>query len=425
MKKLISMLLALAMVLSLSSAFAEPVEVKFFGLKIEIDPALQEYATWYNEQHPDVKVTIESLGGGADYGAVLKTKNQAGELPQIIQIEGEAGYNDWKDHIVTLDDMEFVKKTTLGYTDAEGHVVGMPVGIEGYGLAYNKDLLDKAGIDPATLNTRANIQAAFEKLDSMKEELGIDYVVSAAGSIAGGMWWSMGQHIWSTYFSAGLEYGDRSVIDMAKEGKVDEARLKEFAEYVALLYKYANPDVLKNGDYNAQITPFADQKCVFVCQGNWIDPNMKDLKAEFNMGFAPHAFLNDVEDNGIQINPPSWYLVTNTGTEEQIKAAKAFLDSFVATKEGQSFFTEKAGMVPAFDGFEVKPSGKLSLDLMEKNSKGGNHAWHFGEQPSGFGQNIVGPIMDLYADDPQNVDVDALAKDLADAVAQMPKLLKK
>lgn len=142
------------------------------------------------------------------------------------------------------------------------------------------------------------------------------------------------------------------------------------------------------------------------------------------MGFAPHAFLS-TEDNGIQLNPPSWYLVTNTGTEAQIKAAKDFLDSFVTTKEGQEFMVVKAGMVPAFSGVELKPEGKLSLDLIAKNERGGNHNWFFGELPSGFGQNVVGPIMDLYAQDPANIDVDALYNDLKGAIEKIPELNKK
>lgn len=424
MKKLLSIVLAVMLVLGMSSALAEDVVVKMFGLKIEIDPALQEYAKWYNEQNPGVKVEVESLGGGADYGAVLKSKNQAGELPQIIQVEGKSGYNDWKDYAVSLDDAKFVEKTTLSYKNDKGEVVGFPVAIEGYGLAYNKDILDKAGIDPETLNTRQNIQAAFEKLDGMKAELGLDAVVAGATSLTGGMWWSIGQHVFSSYFSAGLEYGDRKIMDLAEEGKVDEERLKEFAEYVALLMKYSEPTILSTGDYNAQVTAFANGKTAFVTQGNWADPTLKELGAAFEMGFAPHAFLS-TEDNGIQLNPPSWYLVTNTGTEAQIKAAKDFLDSFVTTKEGQEFMVVKAGMVPAFSGVELKPEGKLSLDLIAKNERGGNHNWFFGELPSGFGQNVVGPIMDLYAQDPANIDVDALYNDLKGAIEKIPELNKK
>ncbi len=424
MKKLLSILLAAMLLLGMSSAMAEEVVVNFFGLKIEIDAALKEYAEQYNAAHPGVKVVIENIGGGADYGSVLKSKNQAGELPQILQIEGKAGYMDWKDYAVVLNDEAFVKNTTLSYVNEEGNVVGFPVAIEGYGLAYNKDMLDKAGIDPATLNTRQNIQAAFEKLDSMKAELGIDAVVSAAASLTGEMWWSMGQHVFSTYLSGGLPYGDRSVMDMALEGKVDEARMKEFAEYVALLMKYSDHTILSTGNYDAQIRAFATGKTAFLTQGNWADPNLKELGATFTMGYAPHAFLS-TEDNGIQLNPPSWYLVTNTGTEAQIKAAIDFLNSMATTPEGQEYMVKKAGMVPAFSGIELKPEGQLSLDLMAKNEAGGNHNWFFGELPSGFGQNVVGPIMDFYAQNPDSIDVDALATDLAGAIAKIPSMLGK
>ena len=46
----------------------------------------------------------------------------------------------------------------------------MPVAVEGYGLAYNKDILDAVGVDPTTLTTLSAYKDAFEKIDAKKDE---------------------------------------------------------------------------------------------------------------------------------------------------------------------------------------------------------------------------------------------------------------
>ena len=54
----------------------------------------------------------------------------------------------WADKIATMNDAEWTQHTSAAYM-VDGNVVGFPVAVEGYGLAYNADILAKAGIDPA------------------------------------------------------------------------------------------------------------------------------------------------------------------------------------------------------------------------------------------------------------------------------------
>lgn len=80
--------------------------------------------------------------------------------------------------------MEFVKDTDFTYTDDEtGTPVGFPYAVEGYGITYNADILEKAGIDPATLINYGPYKAAFEKIDGMKDELGLTSVCAVAARI--------------------------------------------------------------------------------------------------------------------------------------------------------------------------------------------------------------------------------------------------
>ncbi|HPE90161.1 MAG TPA: ABC transporter substrate-binding protein [Spirochaetia bacterium] len=395
---------------------AKDVEVNMFQLKVEIKDALDGYAASYSAAHPGVTVKVETLGGGQDFGGAMKAKAQAGQMPDIFVIEGLGGYNVWKDYIADLSGEPWVKDTDLAMK-VDGKIVGFPVAIEGYGLAYNADILAKAGIDPATLTTRAAYEKAFAKLDSMKKELGISAPVSMAASVAGGMWWVAAQHNLACYWGGGLAFDDTSVIDKALKGELDEARFTQYAKYLQLLYKYADQNILLNGSYDDQVGAFAQGKTAFLHQGNWVDPNLKQLGVTFPIGYAPHAFL-DTEEKGLYLFAPSWYCVNSKSPNAE--AAKAFLTAMATTPEGHDYMVNKAGMIPAFKSVTLKPAGQLSQALMAANAKGGNYGVFFGMLPDGAGQNVFGPIFDLFAQN-QN-DLPRFISDMKKAVANIPNM---
>ncbi len=387
--------------------------VNMFQLKVEIKDAIDAYAAEYSAAHDGVTVKVETLGGGGDYGGALKAKLQSGQMPDIFVIEGQGGYDIWKDYIADLSDQPWVSDTDLAFK-ANGKVVGFPVSIEGYGLAYNADILAKAGIDPATLTTRAAYEKAFKLLDSKKAELGIDAPVAMAASVAGGMWWVAAQHNLAVYWGGGLAFDDTSIIDKALNGELDQERFMQYTKYLQLLFKYADQQILLNGSYDDQVGSFAQGKTAFLHQGNWVDPNLAQLGVDFKVGYAPHAFL-DTEETGLFLFAPSWYVVNSQSPN--LEAAKEFLTSIAMTKEGNEYMVKKAGMIPAFKSVTLKPSGQLSQALMAANAKGGNYGVFFGMLPDGAGQNIFGPIFDLFAQNPDNVD--QFISDMNNAVANL------
>jgi len=424
MKKTVLKALALGMILAAlpGTAFcagkaeeSKDVTVNMFQLKVEIKDAIDGYAAKYSAAHPGVTVKVETLGGGGDYGGAMKAKAQAGQMPDIFMIEGRGGYVIWKDYIADLSDESWVKDTDLSFK-VDGKVVGFPVAIEGYGLAYNADILQKAGIDPAKLTTRAAYENALKLLDSKKAELGIDAPVAMAASVAGGMWWVAGQHNLAAYWGGGLGFNDTSIIEKALKGQLDEARFMEYAKYVQLLFRYADKKILLNGSYDDQVGSFAQGRTAFLHQGNWVDPNLKQLGVTFKIGYAPHAFLT-TEQKGLYLFAPSWYCVN--AKSPNAAAAKAFLTSIATTPEGHDYMVNQAGMIPAFKSVTLKPSGQLSQALMAANAKGGNYGVFFGMLPDGAGQNIFGPIFDLFAQNPDNLD--QFIADMKRAVAGLPK----
>jgi len=365
-------------------------EITLVSNKIEIDEALKGYAAAYEKQN-GVKVNVKSFGGETPYAPNIAAMFNSGSEPEIFVIEGKAGYNDAKrsNRISDLSNEPWVKDTDVAYLDpADGKIIGFPVAIEGWGLGYNKALLAKAGVDPKSMVNIAGMKAAFQKIDSQKKQLGLDAVVSM---VAGpGMTWVTGLHGINAYLTLGLPYNDSTkYIEMLNNGQVDNARLTKFAEYYNMLFKYAIKNTLLTGGYDQQLGDFAVGKTMFIHQGNWIDPTFKQQGVNFEMGYVPHAYLDETTD-GIFVGAPSWYLVN--AKSQGIDEAKKFLIAMSSTPEGQDYMVNKAGMVPAFKSCKLQPAGQFSRAVQEWASQGKIYAWQQNEMPDGFGMNTLGPV---------------------------------
>ncbi|MDO4866520.1 MAG: ABC transporter substrate-binding protein [Clostridia bacterium] len=410
MKKILVLVLALVMALSAMSALAD---ITIVQNKVEIDAALQEYAAEFSKE-AGYNVKVNTIGGSVSYPVGLKAEFQASE-PDIFVIEGPSDYELYKDKIVDMAGDEWTQYTAAAYMDGD-KVVGFPVAVEGYGMAYNADILAKAEIDPATLTNVNAYKAAFEKLDSMKEELGLDAVVSMVAGTAPGMTWVTGLHNFNVYLTVGLDRNDTSIIDQVLEGKVDEERFHKYCEYVALIFQYSDPEMLLNGTQDMQLAAFANGKTAFYHQGNWMDPSLMALNPEFEIAYAPHAFL-DEDTDGILVNPPSWYVVNTNGNVEQ---AVDFLNALATTELGHDYMVNKAAMVPAFTNVELQPTTPLSKSVMDWNAAGKTYSWQQYKLPDGFGMGTLGAIYELLASGA--IDEPTFEQMMKDAIATIPTL---
>ena len=231
MKKFLAIVLALTMVIALAacgvstesaapaassgdSQAAAPAAsgVKLYNGKIEIATALDHAAEVY-EAATGKHVEVESLGGGIDLQAQLKQYWQAGNMPDIFVFEGAPDLANWTGMVVDMKDWAWAKDTDAGYTDDSGAVVGFPYTTEAIGLAYNKSILDKAGVDPKSITGPESMKAAFEAIDAKKDELGITTVIGYCAE-ASSLYWSTGQHLFGQYLDAGLARDDTTYFDL-------------------------------------------------------------------------------------------------------------------------------------------------------------------------------------------------------------------
>ncbi len=370
--------------------------IRLVNGKIEIDAQLKKLAEMYKEE-TGVTVEIESMGGGIDIQGTLKGYYQAGNMPDIFVNGGATDFANWEGMLEDMSGEAWASDTDAAYVDANG-TIGFPYTVEAVGLAYNADILEKAGIDPATLTGPDAIKTAFETLDSKKADLGIDAVVGYCAE-ATNLYWSTGNHVFANYIDGGLDREDTTYIDMLNDGgKLDEARLTDFANFVGLLNQYSDPALLVSGTYDQQILNFASGKYAFVTQGSWIGATMTTADADayaaagnFKVGMIPYAFQDGMDT--ILTNSPSWWAVFSDGNKD---AAKAFLQ-WCSESTAQQVLVEEAGFISPFKSCTYVASDPFAQTIIDYQTAGKTSAWHWLGMKEGLAQNFTGQVFNDYA----------------------------
>jgi raffinose/stachyose/melibiose transport system substrate-binding protein len=398
-RKTIAMLMAMTMVFGLATTVSADTgdTIRLVNGKIEIDAQLKKLAEMYEEE-TGVKVEIESMGGGIDIQGTLKGYYQADNMPDIFVNGGATDFANWEGMLEDMSDQAWASDTEAAYVDEEYGTIGFPYTTEAVGLAYNADILDKAGIDPATLTGPDAIAEAFATLDAQKEDLGIDAVVGYCAE-ATNLYWSTGNHVFANYLDAGLSRDDTTYIDLLNDGgQVDVDRLTDFANFVGILNQYSDPALLVSGTYDQQILNFASGKYAFVTQGSWIGATMTsddaDAYAEagnFKVGMIPYAFEDGIDT--ILTNSPSWWAVYSDGNAEE---AKAFLQ-WCSESEAQQVLVEEAGFISPFESCTYVASDPFAETMVDYISAGKTSAWHWLNMKEGLAQNYTGQVFADYA----------------------------
>lgn len=370
--------------------------IRLVNGKIEVDSQLKKLAEMY-EKATGVHVEIESMGGGIDIQGELKAYYQSDNMPDIFVCGGAADFDNWDGLLQDMSDQEWVKDTDAAFTNDEG-VVGFPYTTEAVGLAYNADILNAAGVDPATITGPESMRKAFETIDAKKDELGLTAVIGYYAEPVN-LYWSTGNHLFGTYLDSGLDREDRTYIDMLNDGgKIDDARFAAFADMVELFNEYADQSLLVSGTYDQQILNFASGKYAFVTQGSWIGATMTgddaDAYAEahnFECGMIPYAFEEGMDT--ILTNSPSWWAVYKDGN---VAEAEAFLQ-WMAGDEAQKVLVMEAGFISPYKSCTYVANDPFAGTISSYTAAGKTSAWHWLEMTDGYSQNYTGQVFADFA----------------------------
>ena len=402
-KKLLSTLLVGAMAASLvacgqpntdqantntadGTATADGSSVRLLNGKPEIDAQLQDLAKLYNEETGNTLV-VETIGGDTNAADELKKMYQADNMPDIFVIEANQA-DTWDGMLADLAGSAWTDKTEFELENDNMGTIGFPYTVEATALGYNADVLEAAGIDPSTLTSPAAYKEAFETLDSKKDELGIKAVLGWCAEPAN-LGWSSGTHVFGQYLDAGLKADDTTYIDLLNDGgQIDKDRMKNFAEFIGMMNKYSDPELLVDGTYDAQVAGFKAGDYAFITQGNWCVTSPDDV--DFECGFAPYAFEDGIDT--IIAGPPSYWVAYNDGN---VDGTKEFFD-WCAGDSAQNILVNDAGLVSPFDDCQYEAVNPFYKSMKSYIDAGKFSGWHTMLKKDGL-QNVTCQVFADYA----------------------------
>ena len=177
MKKLGSLLIVLAMLLSMASLAVaeEPITISimhYMGNQVKLD-AFDEILNKYMETHPNV--TFESqMYSQNDYIAQLPIRIANGDTPDIMMGQ-PTQYSDIIEagKVMDLTGHELITALNLNEGDLKncsynGNVYALPLDFKTYGVIYNKAIFEKYGLTPPTT------QDEFDALCQTLVDNGVD-----------------------------------------------------------------------------------------------------------------------------------------------------------------------------------------------------------------------------------------------------------
>ena len=385
----------------ITEAPAEKIEVNIFQFKVEVKDALESAAKKYMAENPNVELKIQTVGGGDDYGAALRSKFASGNEPTIFNVGGPQDVADWKNKLEDLSDQSWVDLAYNGVLDGvtvDGKVFGLPFNQEGYGFIYNKSIFKEAGIDAGAIKSYAELKAAVKKLDSQKEELGLKSVFAFPAKET----WVTGLHLSNAALSN--EFGNVLKAYQAKE--VDFKYGEGLKKLVDLQANYAHqPDGTKGSlnavDYATQVEElFSLEQVAIIQQGNWAYGSIAgiDKQVAQNTGFLPMPVVGAKEDS-IPVGIPMYWAVNNAKSEEVKNVAKDFLNWLYTSEAGKKIVINDFGFIPALKGYEgpeLEPSDPLARDILKYSNQERTMPWVFMGYPSGWGMNVLGTNIQSY-----------------------------
>ena len=275
-----------------------------------------------------------------------------------------------------------------------GKQVGVPSTAEAFGLLYNKAVLDKAGVDPKKILNRADLEAAFKKVQA-----------SGTGAVRfSGIWWSLGAHFTNKYFAnaATTHEGRLKVLDQLADGKKNLGRDRVFQDFQRtweLLKKYnqATPN-LTDTEYASALKDLADGKTAFWFMGNWAEPDLIKAAPSSKFGIMPLPISNSktfAGNTAISVGVPGYFMIdAQQSTAEQRAGAIDFLTWLYTSPRGQRFVAgspTQGGMnfIPVYKGFTIKPETFMAREIASYVNKGKTLEWINTYYPAG-GQELYG-----------------------------------
>ena len=352
-------------------------KITIFQSKVEITDQMHRLAREYQEE-TGVEVEVwETTGDG--YLSVLRTRLTNPETaPTIFSVGGISEAKQLSAYLHDMSNAPFVGNIAENLElVVDGQIVGLPYGIEGFGVVYNKNLIS-AG-DMTDLESFTNTLRRFQEEGIRGFSLSSESFFLIA-------------HILNTPF--GLQADPEGFIEALNAGEVTMAETAEFREWAAFMevIREYNPTPLDQS-YDLQTGNFATGRAASIHQGNWAWGMFADFDMDFEMGMKA---LPIGGNDKITALVPSYWVVNSQADASEIQAAMDFIDWLVSSERGQAYIVDDFGFIPAMTNITANDLDPLSRDVLAAANAGKTIPGTFGSWPAGIVDVHLAPVAEEF-----------------------------
>ncbi|ANU11816.1 family 1 extracellular solute-binding protein [Planococcus antarcticus DSM 14505] len=351
-------------------------KITIFQSKVEISDQLAAMAEEYTEE---TGVEVEVLGTtGDDYFQQLQIRLNSEQGPSIFSLQNVTEAERLESYIYDLSSEEYVQHIAPDMELALGEkIVGVPYGVEGFGMIYNKDLVNPEDV------------ADYESFVSTLEKFNAEGINGF--SLAQDAYFLIG-HISNYPFS--IQEDPYGFVEQMNAGEVTAAETPEFQEFADFMVaiKENTPTPLSM-TYDQQVGDFAAGKTAMIHQGNWASGILSEFEYDFEIGMLPFPLMgNDKLAVGVGNN----WAINSQKDEGEIQAANDFLNWMSTSETGHRYIVEEFGFVPALTNIDAGELDPLSQAVLDATNSGETIPWAQSVYPANIVPNDLTPFAQAF-----------------------------
>ena len=347
-------------------------KIVIFQSKVEIADQLEACA---KEYQAETGVEVEIWGTtGDDYLQQLKIKLANNQGPTVFSLAPGSESEELKAYLADLSDLSFVKDIVANMANViDNKTVGIPYTMEGFGMVYNKSLID---------STKVTDFASFDKMLVDQKAAGIN-----GFSLSQESYFLIG-HILNTPFA--LQADPADYIKKLIAGEVamkDTPEFQDFAKFMVSIRDNTNNPLEVN--YDTETGDFASGKSASIHQGNWCYGMFKDFDVKFDMGMMPLPISGN--DKIAASVPACWY-VNATAAPDEIQAGKDFINWLYTSDTGKKYMMEEFGFIPVVSTMQNPNLDPISQSVADYAAAGKTIGWPMSYWPAGIVDVYLVPV---------------------------------
>ena len=399
MKKALTLLLTLAMTLSLAACGAKKEEapaasapaasapaatetgsVYYLNFKPEADQAWQDLAKLYTEK-TGVEVKVVTAAGG-NYSDTLTAEMAKDAAPTLFQCGNAQGLLDWNDYCIDFTGTKVLDEMTtsdFNLTDETGAVKCIGYCYVAFGIIVNVELLEKAGHTLDEITNFETLKAVAEDIHARSAELGFD-AFSSAG-LDGSSSWRFSGHL--ANMPLYYEFRDDGVT--AQPATITGAYLDNYRNIWDLYINNSSiaTTSLPTATGDMSTGEFKEGKAVFYQNGTWeyaglVEAGMNPEK----LAMIPiYCGVEGEEQAGLACGTENCWAVNAKASEADIQATLDFIYWVVTSDEGTEMMAKEFGPIPFKN---AKESENVFFNDANEYMANGNYTvtWAFNHTPN-------------------------------------------